>query len=68
MFFIEFSCRWSHICCPSAKRLTENGIHRGNNAQQVNGIAQADKNSSSSKVVNGRSDSSHTSKGKNKKE
>ncbi|KAK2566535.1 DNA polymerase delta subunit 3 [Acropora cervicornis] len=21
--------RWSHICCPSAKRLTENGIHRG---------------------------------------
>ncbi|XP_067057698.1 DNA polymerase delta subunit 3-like [Acropora muricata] len=55
--------RWSHISCPSAKRLAENGIHRGNNALQVNGIAQADKNSSSSKVVNGRSDSSHTPKG-----
>lgn len=55
--------RWSHICCPFAKHPADNGILRGNNAHHVNGVGHDDKKASSSKMVNGESDVSHTSKG-----
>jgi len=55
--------RWSHIYCPAAKRLADNGAHRGRDAHKVNGVLHDDKKSSTSKMVNGESGSSHTSKG-----
>ena len=62
-YFILFNNRWSHICCPFAKHPADNGILRGNNAHHVNGVGHDDKKASSSKMVNGESDVSHTSKG-----
>ena len=56
--------RWSHIHCPSAKRLADNGTHRGKAAtHKVNGVTRDDKKCSTTKMMNGDHGSSHTSKG-----